>query len=109
MKIEKSDKGWKSKLHEIIYEADTPMGKWFDIVLIFLIIISVILVMLESIKDIDAKYHNILLALEWVITIFFTIEYIARIICIKKPAHYIFSFYGLILGECNICPRRIYY
>lgn len=96
MKIEKSDKGWKSKLHEIIYEADTPMGKWFDIVLIFLIIISVILVMLESIKDIDAKYHNILLALEWVITIFFTIEYIARIICIKKPAHYIFSFYGII-------------
>lgn len=87
---------WKSKLHEIIYEADTPKGKWFDIVLFFLIIFSVILVMLESVKEIDAKYHGILLTLEWIVTIFFTIEYIARIIAIKKPLKYVFSFYGVI-------------
>ncbi len=80
----------------MIYEADTPLGKWFDIVLFILIIVSVILVMLESVKDIDAKYHSILLILEWVITIFFTIEYIARVISIKKPFKYIFSFYGII-------------
>lgn len=72
------------------------MGKWFDIVLFILIITSVILVMLESVKAIDARYHDILLSLEWVITIFFTIEYIARIISIKKPFKYIFSFYGII-------------
>ncbi|WP_420917759.1 ion transporter [Robiginitalea aestuariiviva] len=72
------------------------MGKWFDLVLFFMIIVSVILVMLESVKDFDARYHDILLTLEWAITIFFTIEYIARIICIRKPAHYIFSFYGII-------------
>jgi len=96
LKRDKKQTGWKNKIHEIIYEADTPMGKWFDIVLFILIIASVILVMLESVKSIDAKYHQTLLALEWVITIFFTIEYIARVISIKKPFKYIFSFYGII-------------
>ena len=72
------------------------MGKWFDILLFVIIIFSVVLVMLESVKEIDAQYHNTLLALEWVITIFFTIEYIARIVSIRKPARYIFSFYGII-------------
>lgn len=96
MKSEKPNRGWKSKLHEIMYEADTPLGKWFDIVLFILIITSVILVMLESVKEIDVAYHQLLLTLEWVITIFFTIEYIARVISIKKPFKYIFSFYGII-------------
>lgn len=93
-KAKKTD--WRAKIHEIIYEADTPMGHLFDIILFILIIISVILVMLESVKAIDLKYHDILLSLEWVITIFFTIEYIARIISIRKPFKYIFSFYGII-------------
>lgn len=92
----KPKKGWKDKVHEIIYEADTPKGKWFDIILFILIIISVLLVMLESVKWIDATYHRTLLTLEWIVTIFFTIEYIARIITIKKPFKYIFSFYGII-------------
>lgn len=89
-------KDWRHKLHEIIYEADTPMGKWFDLILIFVILLSVILVMLESVTEFDQKYHSTLLAMEWVVTIFFTIEYIARIICIRKPWSYIFSFYGII-------------
>lgn len=72
------------------------MGKWFDILLFIIIIFSVILVMLESVKEFDAQYHKVLLTLEWVITIFFTIEYIARIVSIRKPARYIFSFYGII-------------
>ncbi len=96
MKNRASHKGWKGKLHEIIYEADTPLGKWFDILLFILIIVSVILVMLESVKDFDAKYHELLFTFEWVITIFFSIEYVARIISIKKPQKYIFSFYGII-------------
>jgi len=87
---------WKNKLHEIIYEADTPMGKLFDIILFAIIIFSIILIMLESIKKIDARFHEVLLTLEWVVTIFFTIEYIARVICIKRPKKYIFSFYGII-------------
>ena len=96
MKEQKPRTNWKNKLHEIIYEADTPMGKWFDIILFALIIISVILVMLESVKDIDAEYHDILLVSEWIITIFFTIEYIVRLISIKKPLKYALSFYGII-------------
>jgi len=71
VKEDKQKRDWKNTLHEIIYEADTPLGKGFDILLFFLIVISVILVMLESVKSIDARYHDILLTLEWVITIFF--------------------------------------
>ncbi|SFU73618.1 voltage-gated potassium channel [Pustulibacterium marinum] len=89
-------KNWKEKLYEVIYEADTPAGKWFDIVLLFLIFISILVVMLESVKSLDAQYHTELLTCEWIITILFSIEYLLRIICIKKPFKYIFSFYGII-------------
>ena len=64
--------------------------------LLILIILSIILVMLESVKEIDEIYHNILYFGEWIITVFFTIEYIARVITVKKPSKYIFSFYGII-------------
>lgn len=87
---------WRKKLHEIIYEADTPMGRVFDVTLLILILLSVFFVMLESVGSIDAKYHKALYIGEWVITIFFTFEYIARIITVKKPSKYIFSFYGII-------------
>lgn len=96
MKEHKIHSGWKNTLHEIIYEADTPLGKLFDIVLFVLIVLSVILVMLESIKEVDLHYHKILLTLEWVVTIFFTLEYIARLVSIKKPLKYVFSLYGII-------------
>ena len=87
---------WKSKLHEIIYEADTPTGKLFDVVLLIAILASIILVMLESINSFDAKYHTLLNISEWVITILFTIEYVLRIITVKQPLKYVFSFYGII-------------
>ncbi len=87
---------WLHRLHEIIYEADTPLGKMFDIVLLILILFSIVLVMLESVKKVDEVYHTFLLYGEWVITVFFTVEYIARVITVKKPSKYIFSFYGII-------------
>ena len=87
---------WKHKLHEIIYEADTPEGKLFDVILLIAIITSIILVMLESVESIDNKYHDALYVGEWIITILFSIEYILRVISIKKPTRYIFSFYGII-------------
>jgi len=89
-------KTWKDKLHDIIYEADTPLGKIFDVVLLVLILLSIIFVMLESVKGLPDNIYEILYYAEWVITIFFTFEYIARIITIKKPSRYIFSFYGII-------------
>ena len=96
MKDNKSLKNWKTKLHEIIYEADTPAGKLFDVILLIVILASIVLVMLESVKSIDIKYHNFLNISEWIITILFTLEYSARIITVKKPLKYITSFYGII-------------
>ncbi|MBT8182709.1 MAG: ion transporter [Eudoraea sp.] len=89
-------KGWKYKLHEIIYGTHTPAGKLFDIVLLIVIVYSVIIVMLESVPRIDAKYHSFLNISEWIVTILFTLEYILRLICIKKPTNYIFSFFGVV-------------
>ena len=86
----------RQKIHDIIYEADTPAGKRFDISLIIIIIISVILVALETVGWINERYASIFNIAEWVITILFTIEYILRIISIHHPKDYIFSFYGII-------------
>ena len=96
MPNQKKEPSWKNKLHEIIYEADTPSGKLFDVVLLIFILLSIVLVMFESVDYIGNKYYGILNILEWIITILFTFEYIARIICVKKPKAYIFSFYGII-------------
>jgi len=87
---------WRAKVHEIIYEADTPAGKLFDIVLLIAILASILLVMLESIESLDQKYHPFFNISEWIITILFSIEYILRIISVKKPIKYITSFYGVI-------------
>lgn len=87
---------WRQRIHEIIYEADTPAGKLFDITLLGVIIISLVLVMLESVPGIGDRYADQFIIAEWVITIFFSIEYLLRIICVNKPSRYIFSFYGLI-------------
>jgi voltage-gated potassium channel len=87
---------WRKKIHDIIYEADTSSGKLFDVILLVVILISILLVMLESVESIESEYAAILNISEWVITILFSIEYILRIISVKKPRTYIFSFYGII-------------
>mgnify|MGYP000938490086 FL=1 len=89
-------RNWKHLLHEVIYEADTSKGKAFDILLLITIIASILLVMLESVENFDSKYHDLLNISEWIITILFSIEYIARIVAVKHPLKYIFSFYGII-------------
>lgn len=83
-------------MHEIIYEADSREGKVFDLIIIVAILFSILLVMLESVKELDTRYHNFFNISEWVITILFTIEYVLRIVSVKKPKSYIFSFYGII-------------
>lgn len=96
MKKERPHSGWRQKLYEVIYGTHTTAGKLFDIVLLVVIVYSVIIVMLESIPRIDIKYHTFLNISEWIVTILFTIEYILRIICIKRPSRYIFSFFGVV-------------
>lgn len=86
----------KRRLYEIIFEADTPAGKLFDIALLIIILLSVAMVMLESIPSIDRQYHSLLRISEWAITVIFSVEYLLRIWVVKRPLKYIFSFYGII-------------
>ena len=69
----------REKIHEVIFEADTPLGKIFDIVLIVLILGSLVTVMLESVESINAQYQEVFKVIEWSITIFFSVEYVLRI------------------------------
>lgn len=86
----------RERLHEIIFEADTPAGKFFDIILMIFIILSVIVVMLETVPSYQAKYGQLFTFLEFVFTIFFSIEYILRLYCVHKPMKYATSFFGII-------------
>jgi len=87
---------FREKIKIILYGTNTILGRMFDLILLGLILLSVVLVMMDTVQGINQKYHSELLICEWVITIFFTVEYILRIISIQKPIRYIFSFYGII-------------
>ena len=89
-------KSFKQKVHEIIFEADTVTGKLFDVILLAAILLSIIGVMLESVDEIDKKYHELIMAFEWGFTILFTIEYFFRIYAVNRPLKYIFSFMGIV-------------
>jgi voltage-gated potassium channel len=94
---EKKDlKPWQRKLNEIIFGSETRAGKWFDIILLAIIVLSVLVIMLDSIPGFHEKWVDELLIIEWTVTIIFSIEYILRLISVGKPLKYIFSFYGLI-------------
>jgi len=87
---------FQHRLHEIIFEADTPEGRFFDIMLLIAILASVLVVMLESITELNDKYHQVFYVLEWVFTALFTAEYILRLYSVKSPTRYARSFYGII-------------
>lgn len=86
----------KKRIYEIIFEADTPAGKAFDVTIIVLIFLSVLLVLIDSIAPVHQKYRSIFYTAEWVITGLFLIEYLLRIYVLDKPIKYIFSFFGII-------------
>ena len=86
----------KNKLYEIIFESDTPAGKGFDLLLIVSILLSVIVVLLDSVQYYNNLYGEVLYVMEWFFTLLFTIEYFLRIYCIGKPILYIRSFFGII-------------
>ena len=87
---------WRNRLYQIIFEADTPAGKAFDITLIVAILLSVALVMLDSVQHIHTQYHRELWAAEWVMTILFSAEYLARLLSAPRPWAYARSVFGLI-------------
>lgn len=91
-----SPHSWRGKLHEVIFEADTPAGKLFDVILIAAIGCSVLAVMMESVTSIRLEYGELLFVIEWTFTILFTIEYVLRLVSVQRPIRYARSFFGII-------------
>jgi voltage-gated potassium channel len=86
----------RRKIFTIIFGTDTPAGKSFDIILLWLIILSVTVVVLESVSAMRESYHDLFMNVEWIFTIVFTLEYFLRIYTSPKPLKYITSFFGII-------------
>jgi voltage-gated potassium channel len=93
---ERPDAHWRSVLHEVVFEAETPTGKGFDVALIWCIILSVTAVVLESVASIRARYGNLLYFIEWFFTVLFTFEYVLRLLAVRKPLRYATSFFGVV-------------
>ena len=86
----------KDQLKKIIFGTETFGGRLFDVLLIFAIITSVLIVMLDSISEYHNLYGEAFFQIEWIFTILFSLEYLLRIYCIRLPSSYIFSFFGII-------------
>lgn len=87
---------WKRTAYSVIFESDTPAGRGFDIILLVAIVLSVLAVMLESVPSIDMRYGPTLRAIEWVFTGLFAVEYVARLVVVRRPLAYAFSLLGII-------------
>jgi voltage-gated potassium channel len=87
---------WKHRLYGVIFESNTPAGKAFDLGLLVAIGLSVTVVMLESMHSVQARYGVLLRTLEWIFTGLFTLEYIARLLAVRRPWQYAWSFYGIV-------------
>lgn len=86
----------RERLGDVIFETDTPAARGFDVALLWAIVLSVLLVALESVADVRARWGGTLRTLEWTFTILFTVEYAARIWTARRPLRYVRSFYGAI-------------
>jgi len=86
----------RNALYNIIFKADTPAGKWFDLILIVSIVASVFVVMADSIGAIRISTGNFLIGAEWFFTLLFSIEYLLRIYCVRKRREYALSFFGVV-------------
>lgn len=96
MQTEAPRSRFRHRLHEVIFEADTPAGRGFDLFLLVLILASVAVVLFESVPSIRARYGRELWLAEWGFTILFTIEYLLRLIAVRRPSRYALSFFGIV-------------
>ncbi len=88
--------GWRLRLYTVIFESDTRAGRTFDLVLVWIILTSVAVVMIDSFESMHARWGPTLTVLEWAFTLTFTIEYIARLSCVQRPGSYARSVLGII-------------
>jgi voltage-gated potassium channel len=88
--------GLRARVYDVIFESDTPAGRRFDIVLVCAILLSILVVVLDSVPGLDKQYDGVLHDAEWVFTALFTLEYLARLWCVRRPWRYASGFYGII-------------
>src|SRR5918993_171404 len=86
----------RARLHQVIFESDTAAGRDFDLALIWLILLSVATVILESVRSVRVRYGDLLFALEWFFTLLFTAEYVLRLVSVRRPLRYATSFFGVV-------------
>lgn len=87
---------WQQRLHQIVFEADTPGGRAFDGTLVVVILAATVVAMLETVASLSASTHRALVTAEWAFTAVFTVEYVVRLLCVGRPLRYAVSFYGLV-------------
>jgi len=88
--------GWRRRLHEIVFESETPAGRAFDVVLVAAILVSVAVVIADSVPDWHQRHGTAFTAAEWCFTLMFTVEYIARLVSVERPWRYVRSFFGIV-------------
>jgi voltage-gated potassium channel len=88
--------GWRLRVYTVIFEADTVAGRRFDVLLILAILVSVGVVMADSVQALSGRFEPFFNSVEWLFTVFFTLEYIARLVCVRRPLRYATSFFGVI-------------
>lgn len=87
---------WRERVHEIVFEAETPAGRAFDVALVVLILAAVVAAMLESVQGLPVVLHRTLVAAEWIFTALFTVEYGLRLVSVRQPLRYATSFFGIV-------------
>ena len=92
----KPAQGWRLRLYAVIFESETRAGRLFDLALIAVILLGVLVVMLDSVQSLRARWGGVFTAFEWGFTALFTIEYVARLACLRRPWRYARSFYGVV-------------
>jgi voltage-gated potassium channel len=88
--------GLRRRMFDVIFEADTPAGRRFDIALVLVIMLSILVVVLDSVPGLHREYGDTLLKVEWLFTVLFSAEYLARLACVRRPWRYATGFYGMI-------------
>ena len=95
-KLGRPSGAWRGRLYDVIFESDTRAGRAFDLALMLLIVSSVVIVMLDSVAPLARRYGTLFDALEWLFTVLFTIEYVLRLSCVRRPFVYARSFFGIV-------------